>query len=141
MDSGSYVLLIRLSRKARATVGRLGEIQLRRGWYVYAGSAMRGLASRINRHRRHNKKRHWHIDYLLEHPAARLAAWKAFPGVEKEECRLNREVRRLPRAEPAPRGFGSSDCCNGCQAHLTYFSRKPDLSKLSLCSETKGQHA
>jgi len=44
---------------------RPGQIPFPAGWYVYTGSARNGLAQRVGRHLRHNKRKHWHIDYLL----------------------------------------------------------------------------
>ena len=107
MYSGSYLLLIRLSRASRITVGRLGTFDFRRGWYVYAGSAMRGLGGRIARHRRSRKKLHWHIDYLLACGAAELVECNAYPSAEKQECRLNRSVMALDGARAAVRGRGA----------------------------------
>jgi len=129
-DSGSYLLVIKLSKKCRITVGCLGTLDLPRGWYVYAGSAMRGLTARIARHRRPAKKRHWHIDYLLGSPRARLVECRSYPSATKLECRLNRAVTALEGAHPAAPGFGSSDCSGGCEAHLTYFTARPDLGLL-----------
>ena len=129
-DCGSYLLLIRVSKKCRVAVGRLGTIAFPRGWYVYAGSAMRGLSARLARHRRAAKKLHWHIDYLLASPPARLVECRAYHSATKLECRLNRAVLALGGARPAARGFGSSDCSQGCEAHLTYFTTKPDLAAL-----------
>jgi hypothetical protein len=40
---------------------------------VYTGSAKRGLDARIERHIRHDKALHWHIDYLLTSPGVRVA--------------------------------------------------------------------
>ena len=80
MDSGAYLLLVRLSKASRITVGRLGTFAFPRGWYVYAGSAMRGLSGRIARHRRSRKERHWHIDYLLACGAAELVECNAYPS-------------------------------------------------------------
>jgi len=131
-DSGSYLLLIKLSKRSRITTGRLGTLDLPRGWYVYAGSAMRGIVARIARHRRAAKKLHWHIDYLLVSPAARLVECRGYPSATKLECPLNRAVMALEGARTAAPGFGSSDCSQGCDAHLTYFAAKPDLAGLRL---------
>ena len=63
---GSYVLLIRLSEEQTIATGSLQDVRFPRGYYAYVGSAMGGIKSRLSRHLRRNKKRHWHIDYLLE---------------------------------------------------------------------------
>ena len=138
MNSGSYLLIIRVSKRSSIRVGRLGTVGFQRGWYAYAGSAMQGLKSRISRHQRpaHAKKRHWHIDYLLECGAARLVESWAYPSDAKLECRLNGAVLELPGARPAARGFGSSDCSR-CEAHLAYFPKKPDLARLEFQKGTR----
>ncbi|MCX7788115.1 MAG: DNA/RNA nuclease SfsA, partial [Spirochaetes bacterium] len=63
-DRGSYLVSLFLEHEARITVGSLGERLFPQGWYVYAGSAQRGLTARVARHLRFRKKVHWHIDYL-----------------------------------------------------------------------------
>ena len=64
-DSGSYLLIIRLDEACRLKIGALGEIAFDPGYFVYVGSAKRGLRARIARHLRDEKKIRWHIDYLL----------------------------------------------------------------------------
>jgi len=131
-ESGGYLLIIRLRRGSRIRVGRLCEIEFRRGWYVYAGSALRGLRARVERHRRQAKRIHWHIDYLLACPAAQLVQCLIFPSANRMECRLNRHVLGLDGAVVAARGFGSTDCTEGCPAHLVFFREKPDVSILEM---------
>ncbi len=118
-DSGSYLILMHLPRRRRLAVGALGSILFRPGWYMYVGSARRGLSKRVARHRRKRKRMHWHIDYF------RAAAHfeEAFPirSSRRDECRLAEEVRRLA-ARPID-SFGSSDC--SCSAHLFHFDDDP----------------
>ena len=124
-DSGAYCLLIRLRAESEAQIGRLGRFRFPQGYYVYCGSAMRGLAARIARHRRRAKNLHWHIDYLLALPSARLLGAAAYPSPRRRECALNRAVQRLPGATTPVPGFGASDCPSRCPAHLTHFARQP----------------
>jgi len=64
-DSGIYFLLIRLKNPIEISLmGKTAKFP--RGFYVYTGSAQKNLTHRIERHRRKNKKLHWHIDFLLE---------------------------------------------------------------------------
>jgi len=132
MQPGTYLLLIRLPVPARITVGRLGEVDFPRGWYVYCGSAMRGIEARVARHRRRQKRLHWHIDFLLAHPATRLAAWRTFPSRRRLECHLNRRVLALPGARQVAPGFGASDCTHRCGSHLSWFPVRPNLDSISL---------
>ena len=114
---GSYLLLVRLRRGARFAAGRLPERRYPAGWYLYAGSAMSGLRSRLERYLKPGRKRHWHIDHLLDRGQA-VAAWVSLDR-EPLECRLAAalaaDLERVPR-------FGSSDC--RCPGHLLYASRK-----------------
>ncbi|MBI3078211.1 MAG: GIY-YIG nuclease family protein [Deltaproteobacteria bacterium] len=123
MDRGSYVLVIRLKRRRKIQVGHLGQADFPAGYYVYTGSARGGLANRIARHlRKRGKKLRWHIDYLIRCPEAAVVEVLALPSRRREECRVNRLVGALPGARVILRGFGSSDCREGCPSHLAYFS-------------------
>lgn len=124
-DSGSYLILLELSRRERITVGSLGERDFLPGWYLYAGSATRGLAARMARHlRRTRKTRHWHLDYLRE----RATSVKAFPiaSYRNLECALASSLGEIG-GQPSPR-FGSSDC--RCPSHLYYFEDHPEKNPL-----------
>jgi len=129
MNSGSYSLLIRLDRETDATIGRLGRSQFPKGYYVYCGSALRGLGARIARHGRREKAIRWHIDYLLALPDARLVACIPYLSARREECEINQAVQRQRGATVVVPGFGSSDCRSGCPAHLTYFAKRPRLPR------------
>ena len=125
-NSGAYRLVFRLDRGVRITPGRLGERWLRRGSYLYLGSAKRGLAQRVARHRRLAEEKsgrlHWHIDYLLTHADARLIRVDLIPG--GDECALSRQVAALPGSDAVP-GFGATDCHQCCSAHLYRVARIP----------------
>jgi sugar fermentation stimulation protein A len=118
-DRGAYLLLIRLDRKLTIEVGKLGSHTFAPGYYVYAGSAMNGLRSRLARHLRRKKKQHWHIDYLT----AVADAITPVPIVSSErlECALAQSVSVL--SGKTLTGFGSTDC--RCPAHLFYFAENP----------------
>jgi len=126
-DSGAYCLLVHLAHDVVVAVGRLGRFQFAAGYYVYTGSAMRGLAARLTRHQRRDKTLRWHIDYLLAASGARVVECVAYPSPERQECTLNQAVQRKRGARVPIKGFGSSDCQSGCPAHLTYFKLRPRL--------------
>ncbi|RLF60544.1 MAG: GIY-YIG nuclease family protein, partial [Thermoplasmata archaeon] len=63
---GSYVLIINLKKEKEIEIGRLGRILFNKGYYAYVGSGLNNLEKRVGRHLRKNKKKKWHIDYLLE---------------------------------------------------------------------------
>lgn len=113
--SGTYVLVLDVSRPTTIEIGALGDREFTAGTYAYVGSAFGpGGFARVERHREiadgDRDARHWHIDYLLGHAATRLEAAVTFTDVDRE-CEL---AGSLP-GEPVPR-FGASDC--DCEAHL-----------------------
>lgn len=116
---GGYVLLISLPRAQTIPVGGLGSIRFAAGGYAYVGSALGGLEARIRRHLRAAKKKHWHIDYLLERASvSRIVMAQSGEGLE---CRL---AARLGGQFEAVPGFGSSDC--RCPGHL-FFAPSPAI--------------
>ena len=119
-DRGSYLVLFRLPRKRRIRVGELGEISLAGGYYVYVGSAKRGLSARIERHRRFRKTAFWHIDYL----SAQADFHAALPVRSSDdlECDMAAALKNL--SESSVPGFGCSDC--DCPSHL-FWSREDPL--------------
>ena len=114
MVKGSYVLVLELPEEQAITVGSLGFIDFRSGYYAYVGSALNGLEPRLNRHLRQNKRSRWHIDYLLQ--KASISAVITCQTDERIECDISRTLGQLYSSVP---GFGSSDC--RCRSHL-YFS-------------------
>ncbi len=110
----SYQLLIEVSQPLQCLIGCLGKFDFRVGRYVYTGSARRGLDSRIARHLRRQKTLRWHIDYLLDAPGVSVIE---VLRSRRSECALNRAVFGRILAF----GFGASDCCAGCGAHLKYL--------------------
>ena len=120
-NSGCYQLLIRLQDSLSIPIGRLGCFEFPKGYYIYTGSAQKGLQTRLARHQRKEKKLHWHIDYLLQH--AEILETFTFRGRKQTECQLNRKLFEKNHAISVVPGFGSSDC--RCRTHLAYFSRKP----------------
>lgn len=111
--SCSYQLVIRLRRQARIQVGRLGCFEFPAGQYVYTGSARHGREARLRRHRSRTKALHWHIDYLLANPDARIIQVRRSRA---DECVWNQRTSgRL-----LVKGFGASDCRHGCRSHLKY---------------------
>ena len=111
-DRGAYLLLLRLRRRRRVGVGRLGERTFASGWYVYVGSAMANLDARLRRHQRRRKRFHWHVDYLRE--VADEVVPLPVRASRRQECDLAADVGAL-FAVPIP-GFGCSDCA--CASHL-----------------------
>jgi len=144
-DPGTYALIIFLPRAKTIRVGALGMFKFPRGYYIYVGSALSGLSARIARYlanarrldsrsgilrnlrgerlrqRRRDKKRFWHIDYLLEH--ARVVDVWTRASAARLECRWARAALALPNAQVIAPRFGASDC--DCAAHLVHLAQRP----------------
>lgn len=116
-DKGLYVLLIHLPEGRDIKVGALGSRHFRKGFYAYVGSAMGGLHGRVARHLRRQKRKRWHIDYLLQHAHIKeaLLIHTSDRGEPRLECAL---AERLAEELRTIEGFGSSDC--RCKGHLFY---------------------
>ena len=118
--NGTYLLLIEISSNVGLRVGKLGNQVLEAGYYLYVGSALNGLRSRISRHLQVDKKLHWHIDYLTKTGNIIGVFWTI--GITKVECQWAQLIMSTRISMTAIRGFGSSDC--RCTTHLYFF---PDL--------------
>jgi Uri superfamily endonuclease len=122
-EPGTYALLIDVFAPLELTVGMLGRVRLPSGCYAYIGSAHGpgGLRGRLTRHVRQDRRRHWHVDYITEIVPVSYVYHQT--RVERLECLWSQRLLGLTGASaPAP-GFGSSDCRQGCPAHLI---RLPD---------------
>lgn len=122
--SGRYTLVVSLPKKKWIRIGSLGKRCFPQGTYLYTGSAMNSLWGRLSRHlSKRAKRNHWHIDYLLQCPAAHVKEVLIYAPAW-QECDLNQRISRLSGAQAIMRGFGSSDCRGGCRSHLYYFPRR-----------------
>lgn len=133
--SGSYVLWLRLGRKRRIQIGRLGEQLFSPGYYAYTGSAFGpgGLRARLTHHLKKSPRPHWHIDYL-KNCSAYIDVWFSSDD-ENREHRWAEALSSLSGATVPITGFGASDCT--CRSHLLHFASLPDISLLkSICPET-----
>lgn len=129
---GVYMLLIRVRRAGRIVLQRC-QWDMRAGWYVYVGSAQRGLRARIARHLRAEKRLHWHIDYLLQ--MGSVVAVRIVPGAPRdEEARLARAWSRVRGGTPVP-DFGASD--SPAASHLVYFRRRADVEQQVLWQQAE----
>lgn len=118
-DRGCYLLVLRLARGTRIEVGSLGRRVFPAGYYLYVGSARKGLAARTARHRRLRKKKFWHIDFLRQ--ACTFEEVLPIRTRDDLECRLARATRKIADGEVP--GFGASDC--GCASHLFHMKTDP----------------
>lgn len=114
---GAYCLIVRVSNGLTINIGSLGKIQFDPGYYLYVGSAMNNLESRVRRHLNTAEKKvsklRWHIDYLLIEPGVTITEVYKFVSENRIECSITHALSQ--RYEAVSR-FGSSDC--KCKGHL-----------------------
>jgi len=118
-DRGSYILILRLPAGRKLNIGKLGIIEFKAGYYLYAGSAQKNLTQRLNRHKRKGKKLFWHIDYLRAHAEVHLAL--PIRASDPLECELAQALKKISSWEIP--GFGCSDC--SCSSHLFGMGQDP----------------
>lgn len=121
---GTYTLCVMVPEETTISVGALGDRTFGPGWYAYCGTALgSGGFSRVDRHaelaRGEREVRHWHIDYLLCHPATSLETVERTAGVDAE-CTVAQTLDGTRVQD-----FGCSDC--DCRSHLVY---SPDRASL-----------
>ena len=110
---GVYVLVFNIGRKLQAKIGSLGRINFDKGIYAYVGSAQNNLEKRIARHTSKNKKKFWHIDYLLDSKFTKVINVFYKKSGKIEECKIADELGKTEILIP---NFGCSDC--NCKSHL-----------------------
>jgi Uri superfamily endonuclease len=110
---GIYVLIIHVAKDINVNIGALGRTAFVKGLYAYVGSAQTNLEQRVKRHLRKEKKRFWHIDYLLYNPTAKIIKVFFKEAAKDEECKIAKHIGERGALVP---GFGCSDC--HCASHL-----------------------
>jgi Uri superfamily endonuclease len=134
-------------------------IELEAGSYLYIGSAMGGMASRLLRHAsrrdvRHPhpimpalvahfgrmaatapKKLHWHIDYLLEKTAVSFTRAFLIYSSHRWEDEAAAFLQSASQCEPIAAGLGASD---GQGSHL-FYTTAPDWVFFQSWIETHGE--
>ena len=123
----TYCLLIKLNQNSTIKIGKLGELDFKKGYYVYVGSALNSIDGRIRRHLSQEKKIFWHIDYLLAAPDSKVNEVILERSSKKWECNIAMEISKkgLPLNK-----FGCSDC--KCNSHLFYFENNKEAANTCL---------
>ncbi|MFN8443960.1 MAG: GIY-YIG nuclease family protein [Caldilineaceae bacterium] len=124
---GTYALILRAATTQTVRIGRLGDLVLQPGYYIYVGSAFGpgGLAARVGRHLRKEKRLRWHIDYLRAACEVEEVWWTC--DSVRRECEWANKLRELPGTVVPMVGFGSSDC--GCETHLVWVETTAKLER------------
>ena len=125
---GTYALILRNRERSTIQVGRTHEIEVEPGYYIYIGSAfgLGGVRTRVNRHCRKTKPKHWHIDYLREFTAV-LGAWVSY-GPNRLEHIWAQTLCSMAGVTLVP-SFGCTDC--DCLSHLYFSSVAPSFTLYS----------
>ena len=97
MVKGFYQLLIFLPKTTSIAIGKKGKFKLPKGYYIYTGSAKNGLKARVERHLHKEKKRYWHIDYLLDY--AKVLQVFLFKDGTSDECVLAQNTLKKREAK------------------------------------------
>ena len=90
---GIDLLRIYLKKDKIISIGRLGRISFKKGYYVYVGSAMNNLERRIERHKSSKKKVHWHIDYFLRY--GKIIGVKKIITDKRAECKMSNKIMKM----------------------------------------------
>lgn len=119
IDSGFYLFLVSMDEEKTIKIGSSMEQTFAKGFYLYVGSAKKGLSKRIERHKRTRKNKHWHMDYLREESTV-VQSWPIrIQG--NYECEIAQQFHAIADSEIAK--FGCSDC--KCNSHLFFFTENP----------------
>lgn len=132
---GNYTLIIFLKVPIYMKMARHSRLKLDKGYYAYTGSALgRGAVSlgrRVARHFRKEKKKHWHIDYLLANKTVLITAVVATPSKDNKECEISSLIENIEGVTVPIPGFGASDCKHNCKSHLIRLGENNNLEKIA----------
>ena len=107
-NKGNYCLIISNKRDSNIKVGAKGMMFFKKGYYVYVGSALNSLDKRIERHISEEKKKHWHVDYLLLDKNTKIKEVIFTYSTKKIECEISNEINK--NSDGYIELFGCSDC-------------------------------
>ncbi len=119
----SYILLIKSNKDLKLKIGKLEEVLLKKGYYVYVGSApLNKIFKRIQRHFLKVKKKFWHIDFITTLKDTEIEkVWIS----EKKECEVSKEFLEKLNLKVVKEKLGASDC--KCKTHFLRIDKKEVL--------------
>jgi len=114
---GTYLLFIKIIEPVEITIKKKSFF-LNEGYYIYIGSAFGagGLSSRLHRHLRKIKKKHWHIDQITTSKFSDIIGIGVLLK-QRVECGLSEIIESMEKTVPIT-GFGNSDCEKKCISHF-----------------------
>ena len=117
---GTYTIIVDCGFEGYLAFGRLGRAKIRRGRYLYTGSALghgaTSLERRLERHGKRWKKRKWHIDYLTSKRECLVSGAVYVESKRRLECKVNQAISKGFNLSPILPKIGASDC--QCDGHL-----------------------
>lgn len=121
-QAGNYVIVAYSAQPFSLEMKKFGLLELPAGYYLYCGSAHGpgGLRSRVSRHLDRQTRKFWHYDYLKGYLNPERVWWQVNPA--NFECATAQFLAALAGAKCVVKGFGASDCREGCISHLVYLS-------------------
>lgn len=122
-DTGGYLIILEVLKDKTIRIGALGDLNFKKGYYIYVGSAMNDLTKRIARHRKKLKNIFWHIDYLLKE--SRFVTVLPVRSSDKIECLIAHKMSEI--CDYAIDDFGCSDC--DCKSHLFFMKQLPLIER------------
>jgi len=129
-QGGSYVLVLQSDSEGRINIGRLGSLKLRRGFYLYVGSAFGpgGLRARVGRHAQRHKPLRWHIDYLRARTLLKAVVFSI--DRQQHEEAWSSQIQGWPDTGIPMPGFGASD--SRASSHLFFLSERPSGTRFEV---------
>ena len=114
---GTYLLFIKVIEPIEITI-KGKSFFLNEGYYIYIGSAFGagGLSSRLHRHFRKIKKKHWHIDQITTSNFSEIIGIGVLLK-QRVECELSKIIGDIEKIVSIA-GFGNSDCEKKCISHF-----------------------
>jgi len=124
---GTYVLVLSSRSADLIQIGKLGDLRLQSGFYLYVGSALGpgGVRARLAHHLKVSLRPHWHIDCLRAHTRIE-EIWYCLDDQRLEHV-WAKHINLAEGASVPLLGFGSTDC--GCESHLFFFERRPSRER------------
>lgn len=122
-NKGTYLLVLESHKQQAIQIGKYGEMSLKRGIYLYIGSAFGsgGIKARVGRHLADGKSLRWHIDYLRRVSDV-CAVYVSYEQRRLEDDWVERFVKSGDYTSPMS-GFGASDSSN--TSHLFFTRNEP----------------
>ncbi|MDH5612696.1 MAG: GIY-YIG nuclease family protein [Gammaproteobacteria bacterium] len=122
---GTYIVVLKSGQAKTIQIGKLAQMDIRKGYYAYVGSALGpgGVEARLKHHRKVSAKPHWHLDYLR----AETEFYQAYAlySPDRKECEWAVVLDGSEAVSESMKGFGSSDC--RCSSHLFYFASHKNM--------------